>query len=305
MNLTATISARVQIQPENSRISISDARMSGGRFTAVLRGLSVGQDTVRLTATAPGYQTAETSFSVTVGPRAAPPPAPDPIPTDARFRLSFWRAMVFDAHECPRSGRCKEGSSFYPEVEDRVIFVLSTTSPDFAIRTHDSAGNQTFSSSEIATMRREIPRAVEALTGVPFRGQIVSEASAFERNGWVTITQTSSLGDNVCGRARVGASTGRIQIAADSTCPFRQLIAHEIGHAMGFFHTPDQSGLMYPSVTNAGSFSSRERYHAQLAYQFGRGHPYTDGERTATMRRGPDEEEPPEREPRVIICTHH
>ncbi|MCY4582814.1 MAG: matrixin family metalloprotease [Chloroflexi bacterium] len=299
LNLTATISARFQVESDNSRVSVTNALLYGGVFTATIRGLSAGPDTVRLTVTAQGYETAQTSFSVTVERRTTPPSPPDPIPNDPRFQHTFWRAMVFDAHECPRAGTRKSGAASYPSVENRGVAVLSTTSPSFHIRTHDDVGNRTFSSSEIEALRREIPRAVEALTEVRFRGQILWNESAFERAGWISITQVRNLGGDVCGRAYIGASPGAIELVADVGCPLGPLITHEIGHAMGFFHVSSPSDVMYPTIGSRASFSNRETYHARLAYQLGRGHPYTDGSLTAEQRRGPGEAEPPEQ---VIVC---
>ena len=277
LTLTKAVSARLEVESDHGRISVSSAVLNGGVLTATLGGLAAGRDTVRLTATARGYETAVTSFAVTVENRVVPPP-PDPIPHDARFRRTFWRQMVFDAHACPDAGTCRSVTK--PAVESRVVVVLSTTSPSFHIRTHDDAGNRTFSNSEIGRMRREIPRAVEALTGARFEGQILWNQDAVERLDWISIEEVTDLDDDVCGRARIGASSGLIRIASDyraQGCPLGPLMAHEIGHAMGFFHVPSTSDVMHGTIGNRSTFSSRETYHAELAYGLGRGHPYADG----------------------------
>lgn len=301
LNLTTTVSARFQVEVDHSRVSVSRALLNGGVFTAILRGQSVGHDTVHLTATAPGYQAAQASFSVTVAPGRPPPPPPtvDPLFNDRRFQRSFWRQLVFDGHECPRAGSCKGGTFYYPSLEDRVVAVLSGTSPGFYIRTHDDAGHRTFTSSQIATMRRVIPRAVEALTGVRFRGEILWSPQDFSAHGWITITR-ESLGEEVCGRAWVGASPGVIELDTSKGCSLGPLLAHEVGHAMGFFHVPNSTDVMYPSIGTRSSFSSREVFHARVAYQLGRGHPYADGRLIATEESGPDDFE--RGDPPVVVC---
>ena len=308
MTLTATVSASVTVKSDQSRVTLTSDRINGGVFTATLRGAVAGRDTVRLTASAPGYQTAEASFAVTVERAATPPPRP--VPDDPRFERTFWRQLVFDAHDCPRAGSCPD---YYaagrpnPAVEDRFIAVLPTTSPNFYIRTHDDAGNRTFSSYEISTLGSEIPRAVEALTGSRYRGEIESREGDFEGFGWITIAEVRTLGDDVCGRAGIGWLAGRIELNAaksSATCPFPALVAHEVGHAMGFFHVLRSRDVMYPTITGVRAFSARESYHARVAYQLGRGHRYTDGRFTAAQEVGPADSER-SIPPTMVECPVH
>ena len=81
---------------------------------------------------------------------------------------------------------------------------------------------------------------------------------------------------NYCGKANVGADPGKIWINYDrcaSECGAERIspstLAHEVGHAMGFWHH-DQGGLM-DSVVHRSScgetrFSDIERYHASVLY---------------------------------------
>lgn len=296
LNLTATVSASHTVESDHSRVTITSDRINGGVFTATVRGSVAGRDTVRLTASAPGYQSAEASFTVSV--ERPPPPPPRPIPNDPRFDRNFWRQLVFNGYDCPRAGSCPD---YYadgrpsPTVEERFLWVLPSTSPNFYIRTHDDQGLRTFSSYQLNTMRRVIPGFVEALTGRRYRGQITEGTADFESYGWITITQVSALGAEWCGRAGIGWLAGFIELNRDlGGCSFTALVGHEIGHAMGFWHVPGYlHDLMYPEdVGGPSRFSGREAYHAQLAYRLGRGHRYTDGRFTATQRPGPDDPEP-------------
>ena len=73
---------------------------------------------------------------------------------------------------------------------------------------------------------------------------------------------------------------------------------------MGFFHVDGSSDVM--AIGDRGlDFSSRERYHGQLAYQMERYTPYADGPAYAGGKRDPDfglRERP--RGP-VVSCRHH
>ena len=289
LTLTATVSARHTIESDHSRVTITSDRINGGVFTATVRGSVAGRDTVRLTASATGYQTAEASFTVSVE-RPRPPP-PRPIPNDPRFERTFWRQLVFNGYECPHAGSCAD---YYadgrpsPAVESRFVRVLPTTSPNFYIRTHDDAGRRTFSGYEISTIRGAIPGFVETLTGSRYRGEIVEGSEHFEAHGWITIAQVSALGAEWCGRAGIGWLAGFIELNRDvGGCSFTALLGHEIGHAMGFWHVPGYlHDLMYPEdVGGPSRFSAREAFHAQLAYRLGRGHVYTDGSLTTTETR--------------------
>ena len=86
----------------------------------------------------------------------------------------------------------------------------------------------------------------------------------------------------LCGRASVGANPGTIWLNADSrACLDLEVYAHELGHALGFFHVDPR---VYPNAVmkpqgwrhNSGQyrFTGQEKYHARLAYEVGRGHEY-------------------------------
>ncbi len=73
---------------------------------------------------------------------------------------------------------------------------------------------------------------------------------------------------------------------------------------MGFFHVSGTSHLMTTRDEGQSNFSSRERYHAQLAYQMERYTPYADGPLYSGGKRAPERR--PRERPRgpIISCRH-
>ena len=54
-----------------------------------------------------------------------------------------------------------------------------------------------------------------------------------------------------------------------------ETILHELGHAMGFYHTSDQRTVMFrASGHRSQTFTAQEQYHTQLAYRHPRGTTY-------------------------------
>ena len=60
---------------------------------------------------------------------------------------------------------------------------------------------------------------------------------------------------------------------------------HEVGHSLGFYHGLDLGDyIMSPFETDrAGVVSEAEQYHARLAWELGRGAPYTPDPRRGSL----------------------
>ena len=107
--------------------------------------------------------------------------------------------------------------------------------------------------------------------------------SAAIGEGWITVRfvtleENPDIGSS-CGLATPGSNPGSIWIARDNGLCFRngyfrRLFAHELGHAFGLWHVGVREAMMSEAGNDTEWFTERERYHAQLAYEAGRGAAY-------------------------------
>ena len=190
------------------------------------------------------------------------------------FDDQFWQEIVYDARDNP-GGR------------KNYIWTLAAPLPGFYLWLGDPEGRQVASDAWIPYAERNFPRAVESLTGKPYRGRIESGLTNREQKGWITVVFDAPPYEREppsCGRGRVGANPGRIwfYLKEDLTpyCggeyprDYTSMILHEIGHALGFFHVSDGRSIMSLGW-KSGNFPTQARandqYHARLAYRLGRG----------------------------------
>jgi hypothetical protein len=196
----------------------------------------------RVSVSASGYVTRETWI------RTASPTV-DLIP-ESGFDLGFYRQFA----------RGSLDGSMQP------LRVLSQA-PSIYLQT---AG---LSAANVAALEAAARAVVPALTGARFQVQAweTGEAARQPANGWIVVDIVS--GDEPCGRAQVGSAAGHVWVNRAAQCAFGgfavypMVLAHEIGHALGFMHV-DRDGSLLKS---GGSYvvngpSDLERRHAAIAY---------------------------------------
>ncbi len=227
-----------------------------GTITSTTTGAAVGafSQTVpslpaRLTVSAPGYVSRETMI-LSATPRV------DLFPENG-FNLTFYRQIARDNASRP-------------------LFVL-TQSPSFYMEVEGAKGLAASVSVRLEAVARRI---VPAMTGgrLTVARWETGPTPRAPQVGWIMVERRDEQG--ICGSALVGAPAGQIWMDGNGqNCSFEAVFAHEIGHALGFFHTDRAGSMMFPQQRNsnlADSPSEIERHHAALAYARPRGNQDVD-----------------------------
>ena len=276
--LTAAIDANFTISASTGAVEVSGEAVRAGVFRGTVTGVEVGEVEVTVTASQPGFVTATASFDVIV---------------EDRFDLSLWRELVFDGFDCPNGFTDESCRNRWGErdVENRITAVLPFA-PDFHLVSPGRGWR--FTSTQEDTIRDAIRAAVKEITGQEFVGRITTGRSLKDENGWVDIIAVENdfweRPRGPCGAAGVGLTEGiaLINVERLDACGLYPVAMHEVGHALGFFHVLNLGDyMMSPFLTEIPPvFSEGEQFHAQLAWELGRGAPYTpDPRKTSSSTR--------------------
>jgi hypothetical protein len=221
-----------------------------------------------VTVAAPGYVTRETTVRWSSGGRADV--RLDLIADRSPFTLTFFRQFVRNGFEEPDSLKAIR---------------RWTRAPNFYVDARNPQTQQPLTSSEVASIQNAIRQAVPQVTGGQFEAGTIEIAtqSRARRADYVNVVFVHEPDGDYCGQALVGANPGEITMNYDlcrSTCGAfsPETLAHEVGHAMGFWHT-NGPGIMHPDRIRRCSnlqFSDTERLHARVAYARPPGNTDTD-----------------------------
>jgi hypothetical protein len=199
----------------------------------------------------------------------ASPTAPTAAITPALMSLSepvdlaFYRAFVQNGFEAP----------------DQLEHVRRLPGPlRIYLRTEDDAG-RAIDATTLNTTARVLSESVGIWSGGQFGvTEIVRGAGTREKApGWLTVKWSSAATADRCGRSTVGVDGGFIEFNDLANCScglpsriYPRVVRHELGHAMGYYHTDQISDVMYGRAISAEGCdlqpSEREQRHARYFY---------------------------------------
>jgi hypothetical protein len=151
-----------------------------------------------------------------------------------------------------------------------------TQAPRFYLRTVDQAGRAVDARLLDAT-QQAIASTVSVWTAGRFGVDAIERGEGTRQGafGWTTITWDPDTSDPSCGESPVGDMTGKTMNfyyrTANCQCagtPFNlNIVRHELGHMLGYYHVSDAQDLMFPRQSCPEKApSARERYHAAIVY---------------------------------------
>ena len=160
-------------------------------------------------------------------------------------------------------------------------------SPRFYVKTIDQNG-RAIEPEVLTVVLAALDRAVPAFTGgvLSSAGIETGTETRGDIAGWINVLIVRDPTSDVCGEAYVGREAGEILLVNDRCgCGSNkipgELVMHEVGHALGFFHVNDNSSVMNPTSPircGAVDLSAAERYHAAIAYSRPRGNTDPDND---------------------------
>jgi hypothetical protein len=146
------------------------------------------------------------------------------------------------------------------------------------LKTHDDTG-RAIDPITLEATERVLLESARIWSGERFGVAEIARGTATREKmkGWLTVKWSSAAPAGECGRSTVGVDGGYIEFYDRGACNcgmasrvYPRLVRHELGHAMGYYHTDQVSDVMYGRAIPADGCdlqpSERERRYAKYAY---------------------------------------
>jgi hypothetical protein len=200
-------------------------------------------------------------------PVVAPPPPPAPVvvpfpPADAQFNMTLFRQLVHNAFDMPLYAvrRFSQAPRIYLKTVDEDGKAIDSRTLDETARILETSAGEMTGKFGLAGLER-------------------GTGSKIGETGWVTVRWLPQAlnPSRICGQANIPAERGTLDLFPYQTncgCQRWQtaprIVRHELGHALGFFHTDDGHDLMYGKAWDISqcdlSATPREKFHMAVAY---------------------------------------